>query len=336
MLREDVQNRLDSLTKPKGSLGFLEEIAAKMAMMQGNVIPELPRKKAVYVFAADHGVVAEGVSAYPSDVTPEMVLNMLHGGAAINVLSRHVGSEVHLVDAGVDYDFDDSADLIRSKVGHGTRDFAVDSAMTSDQASQCIENGRAIARAAITQGVELAAIGDMGIGNTTTATAVAAAFGYDLDAIVDIGTKINDDQLKHKTEVIRKAIALHQPFRDPMDVLGKVGGFCLGEMAGFILEFADHQLPVVLDGYPTTAGALIAWKMNPGVTDYLFAGHRSWVRGHIVILKDMGLRPILDLDMRLGEGTGAVLSFSVIEAAVKIMREMATFEDASITTGSEQ
>lgn len=336
MLREDIQNRLDSLTKPKGSLGFLEEIAAKMAMMQGRVIPELPKKKAVYVFAADHGVVAEGVSAYPKDVTPEMVLNMLNGGAAINVLSRHVGGEVHLVDAGVDYDFDDNASLIRSKVGHGTRDFAVEPAMTADQARQCIENGRTVARSAIEQGVELSAIGDMGIGNTTTATAVAAAFGYDVDSIVDIGTRISDDQLRHKAQVIREAIALHQPFRDPMDVLAKVGGFCLGEMAGFILEFADHHLPVVLDGYPTTAGALIAWKMNPGITDYLFAGHRSWVRGHIVILKDMGLRPVLDLDMRLGEGTGAVLSFSIIETAVKIIREMATFEDASVTGGSEQ
>lgn len=336
MLREDVQNRLDSLTKPKGSLGFLEEIAAKMAIMQRRVIPELPTRKAVYVFAADHGVVAEGVSAYPKDVTPEMVLNMLGGGAAINVLSRHVGAEVHLVDAGVDYDFENAADLIQMKVGHGTHNFAVEPAMSPDQAQQCIENGRAIARNAIEQGVELSAIGDMGIGNTTTATAVAAAFGYDIDSIVDIGTKITDEQLKLKAQVIRKSISLHQPFRDPMDVLAKVGGFCLGEMAGFILEFADHHLPVVLDGYPTTAGALIAWKINPDITDYLFAGHKSWVKGHIVILKDMGLRPILDLDMRLGEGTGAVLSFGIIEAAVKIMRDMATFEDACITTGSEQ
>lgn len=336
MLREDIQNRLDSLTKPIGSLGFLEEIAAKMAMMQGCVVPELPAKKAVYVFAADHGVVAEGVSAYPKDVTPEMVLNMLKGGAAINVLSRHVGSEVHLVDAGVDYDFEDNANLIRSKVGHGTRDFAVEPAMSLDQAGQCIENGRAIARTAIEQGIELAAIGDMGIGNTTTATAVAAAFGYDVDSIVDIGTRISDEQLKLKARVIRRAVELHQPFRDPLDVLAKVGGFCLGEMAGFILEFTDRHLPVVLDGYPTTVGALIAWKINPAITDYLFAGHKSWVKGHIVILRDMGLRPILDLDMRLGEGTGAVLSFSVIEAAVKIMRDMATFEDASITTGTEQ
>lgn len=336
MLREDVQNRLDSLTKPKGSLGFLEEIAAKMAIMQGRVIPELPKKKAVYVFAADHGVVAEGVSAYPKDVTPEMVFNMLSGGAAINVLSRHVGSEVHLVDAGVDYDFDDNPNLIKLKVGHGTRDCAVEAAMTAEQATQCIENGRTVARMAIEHGVELAAIGDMGIGNTTTATTVAAAFGYDIDSIVDIGTKISDEQLHTKAQVVRRAMALHRPFTNPMDVLAKVGGFCLGEMAGFILEFTSHHLPVVLDGYPTTAGALIAWKLDPGITDYLFAGHKSWVKGHIVILRDMGLRPILDLDMRLGEGTGAVLSFGVIEAAVKIMREMATFEDASITTGSEQ
>jgi nicotinate-nucleotide--dimethylbenzimidazole phosphoribosyltransferase len=208
--------------------------------------------------------------------------------------------------------------------------------MSPEQARQCIENGRAIARTAIRNGIELAAIGDMGIGNTTTAVAVAAAFGYDIDAIVDIGTKISDEQLKLKAQVIRKAMDLHQPFKDPMDVLTKVGGFCLGEMAGFVLEFTDHHLPVVLDGFPTTAGALIAWKMNPDITKYLFAGHRSWVRGHIVILNDMRLRPILDLDMRLGEGTGAVLSFSIIEAAIKIMRDMATFEDASITAGSEK
>ncbi len=334
MLREDIQNRSDSPTKPIGSLEFLEETTAKMGMMQGCVIPELPGRKAVYVFATDQDAVAEGVSAYPKDVTPEMVLNMLEGGATINVLPRHVDSKVHPVDAGVDCDFEDNINLIRSQVRHGTHDFAVDPATNLDQARQCIENGRTVARIAIEQGIEPAAIGDMGIGNTTTATAVAVAFGYDIDSVGDICARITDEQLKLKARIMHRAIQLHQPFRDPPDVLAKVGGFCLGKIAGFILECTDHHLPVVLDGEPTTVGALIAWKINPAITEFLFAGHKSCVNGQIVILKDMGLRPLLDPDIRLGEGTGAVLSFSVIEAVVRIMGDIPAFIDASITTGT--
>lgn len=336
MLRDDIQERLDNLSKPKGSLGFLEEIAMKMALIQGKIIPELPRRKAVFVFAGDHGIVEENVSAYPKDVTPEMVENFLHGGAAINVFSRHTGSDVYVVDAGVDHDFSATPGLIGKKVGYGSHNFAKGPAMSEEEAVLCIRYGRELADQAVHDGVELAAIGDMGIGNTATATAVIAALGCDLDSIVDIGTMIPPEQLVHKKEVIKKALQLHRPFADPMDVLRKVGSYCIGEMAGFVLGFTAAKRPVVIDGYPTSAGAFLACRIDSSVTDYLFAGHRSKVKGHDVVLREMGLRPILDLEMRLGEGTGAVLSFSIIEAAIKMMREMATFDSAGITSGNEQ
>ncbi len=336
--KKSIVERLNSLTKPVKSLGYLEEIAIKIGLIQRKVIPDLPKDKRVYVFAADHGVAVNGVSAYPKEVTYQMVLNFLNKGAAINVFSKHVGASVYVVDAGVDADFDiQDRYFIRAKIDYGTRDFTKGSAMTADQAEKCIEYGKKIAKQAIDEGADLLIVGDMGIGNTTTASAIAVAFGFDVEDILDIGTPLDERGLKIKKEAILKAIEKNRPNKnDPLDVLKKVGGFCIGQMAGFILEATERSIPVVVDGFPTTAGLLIAWKMKPQVSDYVFAGHKSAVRGHKILLDAMGLRPILDLDMRLGEGTGAVLSVPIIEAAIKMIREMATFESAKVSKGSDQ
>ncbi|ODN30528.1 nicotinate-nucleotide--dimethylbenzimidazole phosphoribosyltransferase [Fervidobacterium thailandense] len=337
-LRSRIVDRLNNLTKPVGSLGYLEEIALKMGLIQERVIPELPRDKRVYVFVSDHGVTAKGVSAYPKEVTYQMVLNFLNGGAAINVFSRHVGADVYVVDSGVDGDFNiEHPKFIGAKVNYGTRDFTEGPAMTREEAERCIELGRGIAKRAISEGADLLAIGDMGIGNTTTATAIACAMGFDIDEILDIGTPLDAEGLKRKREAVLMALKVNRPDpNDPIDILTKVGGYCIGQMAGFILEAFEQKIPVVIDGFPTTAGLLIAWKMNPKVLDYVFAGHRSKVKGHGVILNKLGLRPILDLDMRLGEGTGAVLAMTIIEAAIKMIREMATFESAGVSKGTDQ
>ncbi|AMW33259.1 nicotinate-nucleotide-dimethylbenzimidazole phosphoribosyltransferase [Fervidobacterium changbaicum] len=336
-IREQIISRLNNLTKPVGSLGYLEEIALKMGIIQNKVIPDLPKDKRVYVFASDHGVVQNGVSAYPKEVTYQMVLNFLNGGAAINVFGRHVGADVYVVDAGVDGDFDIAhPKFINAKVGYGTADFTKGPAMTIEQANTSLELGRKIARNAIKEGADLLVVGDMGIGNTTTATAIAAAFGFSIDEILDIGTPLDSEGLERKKQAVVRALEVNNPKKeDPIDILHKVGGFCMGEMAGFILEATEHKIPVIVDGFPTTAGLLIAWKMNPKVTGFVFAGHKSMVKGHKILLDEMGLRPILDLDMRLGEGTGAALSIFLIEAAIKMIREMATFESAGVSKGSD-
>ncbi|MGC8821037.1 MAG: nicotinate-nucleotide--dimethylbenzimidazole phosphoribosyltransferase [Fervidobacterium sp.] len=337
-LRTEILKRLNSLTKPIGSLGYLEEIALKMGLIQGKVIPDLPKDKRVYVFTSDHGVVDQGVSAYPKEVTKQMVYNFLNGGAAINVFARHVNAKVYVVDAGVDGDFQvDSPYLINAKIGYGTHDFTKGPAMTPEQAKMCIEHGRKIAKESIEDGADLLAIGDMGIGNTTTATAIAVAFGFNIDQVIDIGTPIDSETLRSKKEAVLKAIEINKPISsDPMDVLYKVGGFCIGQMAGFILEATQQGIPVIIDGFPTTAGFLLAWKIDPQVKDYVFVGHMSKVKAHKAILDTIALRPILNLDMRLGEGTGAVLSIPIIEAAIKMIREMATFDDAGVSRGNDQ
>ncbi|MGB4263496.1 MAG: nicotinate-nucleotide--dimethylbenzimidazole phosphoribosyltransferase [Fervidobacterium sp.] len=337
LLKEQIVERLNNLTKPLGSLGYLEEIALKVGIIQGKVVPELFNDKRVYVFTSDHGVTRNGVSAYPKEVTYQMVLNFLNEGAGINVLSRHVGAKVYVVDSGVDADFNIQDErLINAKIGYGTNDFTLGAAMTIQQAERCIEVGRDIARNAISQGADLLAVGDMGIGNTTVASAVAVALGFDIESILDIGTPIDKSVLETKKAVIEKGIERDKPNpNDALDVLHKVGGFCIGQMAGYILEAVDNKIPVVVDGFPTTAGLLLAWKMNSDVPKYVLAGHKSGVKGHKVLLDAMGLRPILDLNMRLGEGTGAVLSIPIIEAAVKILREMATFDSANVSKGSD-
>lgn len=335
-IADAVQRKIDMLTKPIGSLGTLETIALRMALIQGTASPRITGKR-VYVFAADHGVAREGVSAYPSEVTGQMVHNFIAGGAAVNVFGRHAGVDVFVVDAGVMSDIaSDSPRLVVKKVLRGTKNFAHAPSMSREEVEQAVRNGSDIARDAISAGTNLLVIGDMGIGNTTTATAVCAAAGLPLDKLVDIGTVIDAQTIERKKSVIRNALDLHQPDRhDALDILRTVGGACIAGMVGMILAAAARRVPVVLDGYPVTSAAVLAAMIDPAVKDYLFAGHVSAVKGHACLLEALELEPILRLNMRLGEGTGGVLAVGIIEAAVKMLNEMASFESASISTGNE-
>ncbi|HOW56316.1 MAG TPA: nicotinate-nucleotide--dimethylbenzimidazole phosphoribosyltransferase [Syntrophorhabdaceae bacterium] len=327
------QQRLDSLTKPQGSLGRLEEFAKCLAGITGNRMPPLFEKKAIFTFAGDHGVTDEGISLFPKEVTVQMVYNFLEGGAGISVLARHVGAEVIVVDIGVDHNFDENKCLIRKKVVRGTKNMRKGPAMTRDEAVRTIETGIGIALQYAEKGYGLFGTGDMGIGNTTASSAIASVMTGSAPAdVTGKGTGISDEALGHKVRVIEDAIALNGPNRtDPIDVLAKVGGAEIGGIAGLILGAASQRIPVVIDGLISTAGAIIAYGIEPACRDYMFAAHNSVEKGHRVMLNTMGLEPVLDLGLRLGEGTGAALAMSLIEAGLKIYREMATFDEAGVS-----
>ncbi len=334
---EHAQQRLDSLTKPQGSLGRLEEFAKQLVAITENPMPELDRK-AIFTFAGDHGVVEEGVSAFPKAVTGQMVFNFLNGGAGINVLSRHAGAEIVVVDIGVDYDFGDSnnSQFVKKKVIKGTKNITKGPAMTRDEALQCIDVGIALAEEYSKKGYRMFGTGDMGIANTTPSSAIAAVFtGNPVEEVTGRGTGINDDVWKNKVSVINNAILVNKPdSSDPVGVLSKIGGTEIGGIAGLVIGAAANKIPVVVDGFISTAGALIAYAIEPRTKDYMFSAHNSQEKGHRAMLNHIGLRPILDLDLRLGEGTGAALAMLIIEAGLKIYKEMATFEEAAISERS--
>lgn len=324
--------RQTQLTKPAGSLGRLEEISIQIAGIQGKETPKI-EKKAVVVMAGDHGVVAEGVSAFPQEVTPQMVFNMLAGGAAINVLSRHNGVDVVLVDMGVAAELEDHPELINKKVRLGTSNMAEGPAMSREEAVRAVLAGAEVVSHKIEEGVNLVATGDMGIGNTTPSAAIAAVFTQKPVAdIVGRGTGVDDEGLKRKIAAVKKAIDVNQPdSSDGLDVLAKVGGFEIAGIAGVILGAAASGAAVVVDGFISTAGAMIAAAICPQVKDYLISGHNSQELGHILMLEYLGIKPVVDLDFRLGEGTGAVVAISIVEAACKILAEMATFAEAGVS-----
>jgi nicotinate-nucleotide--dimethylbenzimidazole phosphoribosyltransferase len=325
------QDRLDSLTKPRGSLGTLEELARRIAVIQGEVPPRLGRKL-LLVFAADHGITQEGVSAYPKEVTAQMTYNFLNGGAAINVLARHYGIDTVIVDAGVDYDFAAPVKLRDCKIRRGTANFARGPAMTRAEALNSIELGIELVRQAAAASVFLLGAGDMGIGNTSSAAAILCALTDVPPAhAVGRGTGIDDATLERKIAVIERALEVNRPDgADPLDVLAKIGGLEIGAITGVILGAAAVRVPMVLDGFISGAAALLAQRICPHACDILFASHLSAERGHRVVLDELKLAPVLDLQMRLGEGTGACLLMGLIEASVKIMGEMATFESAGV------
>ena len=329
---ELAQQRLDNLTKPPGSLGRLEEFARRLVAIYKTEMPEIP-KKVVFTFAGDHGVAEDGVSAFPQEVTAQMVLNFIHGGAGINVLARHAGADVVVIDIGVNYDFDDLEGLVKRKVVNGTKNIAKGPAMTRDEAVRCVEVGRKLAQEYADKGYRLFATGEMGIANTTPSSAIAAVItGKPVSDVTGKGTGIDEIALKNKVRVITKAISVNHPDpRDGLDVLAKIGGAEIGGIAGLCLGAAEKGIPVVIDGFISTAGALIAYTLNPDVADYLFAAHYSVEKGHQSMLAHMKLQPILDLDLRLGEGTGAALAMTIIDAGLKIYREMATFSEAGIS-----
>jgi len=325
------QARLDMLTKPKDSLGRLEEFARRVVAITGEMTPSLP-KKTIFTFAGDHGVADEGVSAFPKEVTRQMVLNFISGGAGINALARHAGAQVVVVDMGVDFDFDDTPGLVKRKVVRGTANMRLGPAMTRQEALKCLEAGVSLAYDYATKGA-IFGTGEMGIANTTPSSAIIAAFsGAPVETVTGRGTGINDAIFGHKVRVIEDSLAVNSPDpKDPVDVLAKVGGAEIAGIAGLVIGAAAKRVPVVIDGFISTAGALVAFEMKPEVKDYIFSAHKSVERGHAVMLEKMGLRPFVDLDLRLGEGTGAAIGISLIEAALRVYNEMATFGDAGVS-----
>jgi nicotinate-nucleotide--dimethylbenzimidazole phosphoribosyltransferase len=330
------ETRQAALTKPPGSLGRLEELANRVVTIQQSLTPTVERARIV-VFAADHGVTAEGVAPYPSAVTGQMVANFLAGGAGVNALARVAGAEVHVVDIGVGSDLGHVAGLLQRRVASGTRNMAREPAMTRDQADSAIAAGLEMGRDAIAAGVDMIGLGEMGIGNSTAASAVTAALtGLPVASVTGRGTGADDAMLAHKISVIERALQRHRPDpADALDVLVNVGGFELAGLAGLVLAGAAGRKVVVTDGFIATAAAALAMRMCPAAGDYLFAAHRSPEPGHSALLTMIGQEPLLDLRMRLGEGTGAALAFMLIRAAVAAFTEMATFASAGVSDRSD-
>ena len=324
--------RLNSLTKPVGSLGRLEEVAARLVLIREKEFPDCSNK-VIFTLAADHGVTEEGVSAYPKTVTRQMVLNYLSGGAAINVLCRQFGIEVVVVDTGVDGDIDGFEELVQMKVARSTKNMARGPAMTRLEACNGLQNGITLAERADRDGKNLVGTGEMGIGNTTAASAIAAVLcGKPIAEITGKGTGLDDAALRHKISVIDQSLRVNRPdASDPIDVLSKVGGFEIAGMAGLTLGAAARRIPVVIDGLISSAAAAIALAIQPRVKEFLFASHRSSEPGHRALLEFIGLEPLLDLQLHLGEGTGAALAMPLIEASARILAEMATFSSAGVS-----
>ncbi len=335
-IMKEAGERLDNKTKPLGSLGMLEELARRMCGIARSLTPKTAHK-IILTFAGDHGVTSEGVSYIPKEVTRQMVYNFLKGGAGVNVLARHVGAEVRVVDVGVDGDLE-TPGLIGAKVKRGTENLARGPAMTLEEALAAIDVGVRTAGQAISDGADILGTGDMGIGNTTPSAALfAALLGVSPEMVTGRGTGLDDRGLAHKIEVIKKGLQINRSRinRGPLETLAALGGLEIAAISGVVLECARQQIPVVADGFISSAGALAAIRMKGEVADYCFFSHRSAEQGHRVFLEKMGIKPVLDLDMRLGEGTGAALAMNIIEAGVKILLEMATFAEAGVTQGDE-
>ena len=329
------RDRQDTLTKPRGSLGRLEELSVQLAGIQGKPIPQITHK-AIITMAADHGVVAEGVTLYPQAVTAQMVKNFLGGRAGINVITRQTGARVVVVDMGVAAELEPDPQLISRKIGAGTHDMALGPAMTAGQAVKAVESGIELVVAEIARGLDIVGTGDMGIGNTTASSAICAVMtGKSLTEVTGRGAGIGDKQLAHKVAVIDKALAVNHPDpTQPLDVLAKIGGFEIGGLAGVMLGAAANKIPVVIDGFISGAAALIATALAPALKDYLIAAHLSAEPGHRLLLECLGLKPLLNLDMRLGEGTGAALGIFLAETASRILAEMPTFAEAGVSERS--
>jgi len=358
-LMEKAQERLNNLTKPQGSLGRLEELAKLIVGITRNGNPVL-KNKVIFTMSGDHGVTEEGISAYPKEVTPQMVYNFLRGGAGINVLSRHVGARVVVVDMGVACDLKPHKDLVIKKVNYGTKNMAKGPAMSKNEAIKSIEGGIEVfeeefsasaqgrpasgwkgtrlpdgqgSASSPEKGIDIVGTGDMGIGNTTPSSAITSVItGKPVENVTGRGTGIDDETLSNKIGVIKKAIRLNKPdAKDAIDVLSKVGGFEIGGLAGVILAAAKSRVPVVIDGFISGAAALIAYELVPEVKNYMIAAHCSVEKGHRAILDYIGLSPLLDLNLRLGEGTGSALGMSIVEASIKILTQMATFQSAAVS-----
>ncbi|MBA7704851.1 Nicotinate-nucleotide--dimethylbenzimidazole phosphoribosyltransferase [subsurface metagenome] len=330
----DARLRQDILTKPQGSLGRLEELSIQLAGIQGKPIPHI-RHKAIVTMAGDHGVVAEGVSAFPQEVTAQMVYNFLGGGAGINVITRQVGARIIVVDMGVATGLEPDSQLLSRKVAFGTQNMSQGPAMTREQAARAVDTGIEVVASEVAKGLDIVGTGDMGIGNTTASSAICAVMtGKSVAEVTGRGTGIADKQLTYKVKVIKRALAVNRPDpKQPLDVLAKVGGFEIGGLVGVMLAAAAHRIPVVIDGFISGAAALIATALSPELKDFLIAAHVSAEAGHQLLLKHLGLKPLLDLGMRLGEGTGAALGIFLAEAAARVLAEMSTYAEAGVSEG---
>jgi nicotinate-nucleotide--dimethylbenzimidazole phosphoribosyltransferase len=327
----DARDRQSQLTKPAGALGVLEEASVRLSGIQGLCPPAAMTRPVVAVFAGDHGVHAQGVTPWPQEVTASMIANFRAGGAAVNVLARQAGADVYVVDMGVAADLAPGPDLLDHKIRPGTSDLATGPAMSRDEAVQGLLAGAAVAQQLVDEGYDCLLSGDMGIANTTPSAALVAAFtGSAPGRVTGRGTGVDDPTLARKVEVVSVALLERPPGDDPVETLASVGGFEHAGIAGFVLGAAARRTPVILDGVIAGAAALVAQALAPDALGYCFAGHRSVEPGHVVALDRLGLRPLVDLDLRLGEGTGAVLSFPLVEAAGAVLREMATFDSAGV------
>ena len=331
------QARQDILTKPPGSLGRLEQLSIQLAGIQAKPLPTI-KQKAIITMAGDHGVVAEKVGNWPQEITAQMVYNFLSGGAGINVIARQVGARVIVVDMGVATELKPHPRLLSRKIAPGTHNITQGPAMTKEQAIKAIEAGIEIVTAEIGKGLDIIGTGDMGIGNTTPSAAICAVMtGRSAEEATGRGTGLTDEQLAHKIEVVKMAIEVNRPHLEkPLDVLTKVGGFEIAGLAGVMLAAAAHRIPVVIDGFISGAAALIATAISPGLKDYLIASHVSAECGHCPLLEHLGLKPLLNLDMRLGEGTGAALGIFLAETAARVLAEMATFAEAGVSEKEER
>ena len=327
----NIKNRFDKLAIPAGSLGRLEEFATIYASIKGT--PDATIKhKVVFTMAGDHGVSSEGVSVFPQEVTRQMVKNFLNGGATVSILAQHVGARVVVVDCGVKADFMPVDGLKIKKVAYGTGNIACGPAMSREQAIKSLEAGIDVFNEEFMNGMDIIATGDMGIANTTPSSAIIACLtGADLSKVTGRGTGLNDNGVENKINVIKTALDVNKPdHSDPIDVLSKVGGFEIGGIAGLCLAAASRKTPVVIDGFISTAAALIACAIEPKVNDYLISSHTSTENGHEIALEKLQKKAILNLGLRLGEGTGAVLAMGLIEAGVKALTQTATFTDAEV------
>ncbi|MDD4274080.1 MAG: nicotinate-nucleotide--dimethylbenzimidazole phosphoribosyltransferase [Desulfobacter postgatei] len=327
------KQRLQDQAKPPGSLGIMEDIGARLAAIKGTIDVHLTNKQ-IITCAGDHGVVEEGVSAFPAEVTPQMVFNFVGGGASVNIIGRHAGARVKAADIGVNYDFDPVLPIFHKKVKHGTDNFTKGPAMTREEAVKSIEAGIEIVNELHAQTpVDLLGTGDMGIGNTTPSTAIIAAFsGLPVESLTGRGTGVDDKGLAKKIAAIQKGLEINRPDpKDPLDVLAKVGGLEIGGLAGLVIGAAAKGIPVVCDGLISTAGALIACELAPAAKNYLFASHKSVEIGHKYMYDRLGLEPLIDLKFRLGEGTGAAVCMALLDLATRILADIKTFEEVSVS-----
>ncbi|MEO1652133.1 MAG: nicotinate-nucleotide--dimethylbenzimidazole phosphoribosyltransferase [Bacteroidota bacterium] len=335
MLQEEllrlINQKIDQKTKPQGSLGMLEDIARKICLIQETLEPAI-KQPHMLIFAADHGIAQEGVSLYPSEVTAQMVLNFVRGGAAINVFCRQHQIELQVVDAGVNVDFDPDLPIHHLKVAKGSYNFSQRAALDEAQLISCLEKGRQLVQSIYKQGSNLIAFGEMGIGNTSSAALLMHYFlALPLEQCVGRGTGLNDEKLAHKLQILEGAKNNLPEARHPNEVLLNFGGLEIAMMAGAFLEAAQHKMIILVDGFIASAAFLYAWKLQPEILHYALFCHQSQEKGHHQLLKSLGQSAILDLNLRLGEGTGAALAYPIIQSAVHFMNEMASFDEAGVS-----